>query len=163
MGGLGSGKPPRVNPVKVVGLAIRHPEYTYAEIGRMVGGITRERVRQILAQDRGFRRRTIKCFFCRGSIPRTKLRYADIRFQGDGPAARRSVYQCAACALRKKREIKKNRLITLFCDQCERFFTKSDSELRKGKFRGYYHSWCSEKCRGNWFEAHRPKSQRQAL
>jgi len=163
MGGIGSGKPPRVEPARVVGLAREHPEYTYAEIGRMVGGITRERVRQILAEDGSFKKHAVKCFFCRGSIPRNKLRYADIQFQGDGPATRKSVYQCAACALRRKREIKKNRLITLFCDQCGRFFTKSDSALRKGKFRGYYHSWCSEKCRVEWFEAHRRKTNGKPL
>ncbi len=49
MGGFGSGKPPRVDRRIVVRLAMRHPEYTNVEIGRLAGGISRERVRQIFA------------------------------------------------------------------------------------------------------------------
>jgi ribosomal protein L37AE/L43A len=151
MGGFGSGKPPRVDRKIVVGLARRHPEYSNVEIGRLVGGISRERVRQIFAEE-GFSREYLpKCSLCGTAMPRDAL-------QSAGRVRRKRARHCAVCAAKRKIERKSDPPPILMCDQCGQTFTKPAAEQRAGKLRGSFHDWCSQRCRAGWFEALRKKS-----
>ena len=158
MGGFGSGKPPRVDRRIVVGLARRHPEYSNVEIGRLAGGISRERVRQIFAEE-GFPRKYLaKCFFCGTVLARNSLRPADVKVLRAGRVTIKRVQLCAACAAKRKIERISDPPPILVCDQCGQSFTKPAAELRAGKLRGSFHDWCSQRCRAGWFEALRKKS-----
>lgn len=151
MGGFGSGKPPKVDRRIVVGLARRHPEYTNVEIGRLAGGISRERVRQIFAEEGFSRKYLAKCSLCGTAIARDAVRPA-------GRTTRKRVWQCAACASKRKIERKSDPPPILVCDQCGQTFTKPAADLRAGKLRGSFHDWCSQRCRAGWFEALRKES-----
>lgn len=158
MGGFGSGKPPRVDRRIVVVLARRHPEYSNVEIGKLVGGISRERVRQIFAEEGFSREYLAKCFFCGTAIARDAVRPADMKALRAGRTTKKRVRQCAACASKRKIERKSDPPPTLVCDQCGQTFTKPAADLHAGKLRGSFHDWCSQTCRARWFEALRKKS-----
>jgi hypothetical protein len=155
MGGFGSGKPPRVDRKIVVGLARRHPEYTNVEIGRLAGGISRERVRQIFAEEGFSRKYLAKCSLCGTAMPPDAIRLAGVKALRAGRTTKK---RCAACASKRKIERKSDPPPNLVCDQCGQTFTKPAADLRAGKLRGSFHDWCSQRCRAGWFEALRKES-----